>query len=271
MIADEAEASIIDSNTGKAIFQAVAMGNIWVELSASGSSAHGPALRIRNVSLTHPQVKAQLQAEAARGSRANAEAATVAGEAKRKLGGESRAKAGLHRSQHNTDGAADNASASSVQQSTDGDASTGTTRDEVVKHEADSRADAIRIQHKKAAVMHPSSIAAVLASTTFPDDGEGDPKLDAHVASTGTQHELTCIQTQSCIQLINHSILPGVSAMQAVNGKRACTLWEAQLRLGKLAAKLNASFTTSERMHRLQEKLHTASLQVAELQRGLVC
>lgn len=38
------------------------MDSIWVELAASGSTAHGPSLRIRLVSDQHPAVQAASQA-----------------------------------------------------------------------------------------------------------------------------------------------------------------------------------------------------------------
>ncbi len=44
------------------MFKAQVMGRVWVELAASGSTAHGPRLRIRLVSDQHPAVQAASRA-----------------------------------------------------------------------------------------------------------------------------------------------------------------------------------------------------------------
>ena len=57
MSADNNQATIVNTRTGQRLFQANPMDNVWVELSAGGSAAHGPALRIRLVSEQHSAVQ----------------------------------------------------------------------------------------------------------------------------------------------------------------------------------------------------------------------
>ena len=230
------------------------MSKVWVELSASGSAAHGPALRIRLVSPQHPQVRGQVQnSKAADSSNAGSASRTQLHLIER-LSATAGERHGQIVNKHGADVLAKQ-------------------KEEAVGRRDKYRPEAGRHQHRHNIPAEPSNIAAVLASSRLCDVGGAVLSQEAALAhvSADIQQDLAGVQQPGCKQLISHTILPGVVHSEGVDGKPVHALWNAQVRLGKLAAKLNATFTMSERRHRLQEKVQLASFRVAELQKGLLC
>lgn len=234
------------------------MSKVWVELSASGSAAHGPALRLRLVSLQHPQVRGQVQNSKASDS------------SKAQLHHTERALATARGERHAQSMPGHGADVlAKAKQETAGTSGRDTSAEEVIGTRNKDRPGAGRHQHRHHVPAEPSSIPAVLAASHLFDDGEALSHQEA--ASADVKQDLAGVQEPGCRQLISHTTLPGVVQSKGPHDKEIYTLWRAQVRLGKVAAKLNATFTMSERKQRLQGKFQLASLQVAELQKGLLC
>ena len=305
MHADDSQASIIEDKTGQAVLQTKAMANLWVELSASGSTAHGPALRIRLVSDHHPQLHSRQSASVAKTS-------PVAASASHRLGGRSAsmAEAGMQKgsmaghampagsndssrrgvtpAQHDSHAVPAGSNDSHAMPAGSNDSAgqgvrpaqhgsgvlQGTAKDTaktVGGQQKEGLPKDSRQRHKKHIKAEHTSIAAVLASTVPCAEGEAGVEqrnlkhgmADVHA---DVQQDLMHAEASGKQQLLGCDLLPSPVQGHASDVGYVCSLWQAQLRLGKLAARVNASLTSSERMSRLQIKLQASCLQIAQLQ-----
>lgn len=283
MIADDGSASIVEDNTGDVVFEATVMGNIWVELSASGSTAHGPALRIRTVSNRHPQLlelkraeqrtqqknlhqKGQVKLTAAlppsmhKSSRGRAAAAGKGVQKQSTAGHAEPVEHGVGEAAAKTSGHTSMSSEAPHSRTSGNAHARGISQEQgkPVQRKSQKKANALE-EH--------DSIAAVLASRFIPDRDRGESELDVGLVSAHDQQHLA--QAAAKPQLISCDMFPIIDQSFISNPQSVCDLWQAQLRLGKLAAKVEASLTSSERIHRLQTKLQASCVQVAKVQQGL--
>lgn len=281
-LADDVEAAIVEDKTGEAVFHTAAMANVWVELSASGSTAHGPALRIRLVSDQHPQLAKRKQAE---GLKSKPVLASAKGMQKHSKGSacvnvdssgfHMQSPAGAAWPAGVQAGAAVQAT-SSVDSKTMHNNAIGRADDQESK-KGEGRPAASKQQHRRAANRELGTIAAVLASNSVFEESELSLAglnlgCNTAIASADVHQDLVHAQASADQQLVSCKTLPVViellegHAVNAANCTRASGVWQAQLRLGKVKAKVNASLTLSTRMSRLQTKLHASSRLIADLQ-----
>ncbi|DBA71011.1 TPA: hypothetical protein ACH3X2_011442 [Trebouxia sp. C0005] len=246
-------ASIVNVASGQVTFKAEPMDKVWVELAASGSTAHGPTLRIRLVSAHHPAVQAVSQA---------VQAASEADYAQRAQRAES------------VPGGQPTAEASGDQQGGESLAGRGQTpQGSSVKGKEDSADRQLpgAAEQQKAgrrgrkAAAEATTIAAVLAF-------HGDLHSNQHMGGLddcASDTDVSAYAMQCCpAQLANYEACPGVE-LSAETDKASLlhTLWLSQLRAGKLLARANAAVTDSQRMTRLQTRLKQLSVETMHLQR----
>ena len=303
--ADDSQASIIEDKTGQAVLRTKAMGNLWVELSASGSTAHGPALRIQLVSDHHPQLHSRQSASIAKTSSV---APSASYSHSRRSG--SMAEAGMQKgsmaahampaganeitgrgvipAQHDSHamparsndshampaGSNDSSGPGLLPAQHDSGVLQGTAKD-IAELVGDQQRTGLpkdsRHRHKKHMKAEHSSIAAVLASTVLCDEfgdsvEQANPKHGMADVHADVQQDLMHAEASGKQQLLGCDVLPSPTQGHVSDVGYMCSLWQAQLRLGKLAARVNASLTSSERMSRLQTKLQASCLQIAQLQ-----
>lgn len=278
-LADDVEAAIVEDKTGEAVFQIAAMANVWVELSGSGSTAHGPALRIRLVSDQHPQLAERKQAE---GPTSKPVLASAKGMQKHSKGS---ACVNIDSSGFHMQSPAGAAWPAGVQAGAAVQA-TSSVDSKAMHNNAIGRADAqegkkgegrsaaSKQQHRRAANRKLGTIAAVLASNFVFEESKLSLAglnlgCNTAIASADVRQDLVHAQASADQQLVSCKALPVViegHTVNAANCTRASGVWQAQLRLGKVKAKVNASLTLSTRMSRLQTKLHASSRLIADLQ-----
>lgn len=317
MPADDSQAFIIEDKTGQAVLRTKAMGNLWVELSASGSTAHGPALRIRLVSDHHPQLRSRQSASVARTnpsvasashrhsrrSESMAEAGMQKGSMARHAmpaGSNDSSGRGVTPAQHDSHavpagsndshampaGSNDNHAMPAGSNNGSGGGMIPVQHDSVLqggvlqgtaKDAAELAGDQQRTglpkdsrqRHQKHRKAEHTSIASVLAATFFCDEGEAgveERHLKLGDVHADVQQDLMHAEAPGKQQLLGCDMLPSPTLGHFPDVGYGCSLWQAQLRLGKLAARVNASLTSSERMSRLQTKLQASCLQIAQLQ-----
>ena len=281
-LADDVEAAMVEDKTGEAVFQTAAMANVWVELSASGSTAHGPALRIRLVSEQHPQLAERKQAEGLTSKPVLASAKGMQKHSKGtpcvnidSSGFHMRSPAGAAWPAAVQAGAAVQAT-SSVDSKTMHNNAIGRA-DAQESKKGEGRSAASKQQHRRAANRELGTIAAVLASSFVFDESELSLAglhlgCNTAIASADVHQDLVHAQASADQQLVSCTALPVVTDRHAVNAAN-CTgasgVWQAQLRLGKVKAKVDASLTSSDRMNRLQTKLQAYSISGDSLQTGM--
>lgn len=251
--AGENTASIVNISSGQQVFKAHAMDSIWVELAASGSTAHGPSLRIRLVSDQHPAVQAASQAVQAASEADCAERAQRAERAvKLPLAQATTPQQGGAMSKQTERSEADLFKRQS--QATDGQAPG-----------ASGHAKASRTGKKHAA--EPTSIAAVLASHSQLHDQNNDhTELRAYDQDTSAEVQ------HGPAQLISCDAFPRVDlSAQTDKVDMMHALWQIQLKASKFSARADAalSLTSSQRMTRLQKKAQKLSMQVFDLRSQL--
>ena len=267
-LADDAEATIVEEKTGEVVFQVAAMASVWVELSASGSAAHGPALHICLVSDQYPQLAERKQAE---GPRFKPIVASAKGKQKHSTG-----KVGNHGTRIEMQSKACHAAPAGalVQAMSDVDSEalhnhTDTGASPQESRNGERKPAASKIQHKKHANDDLSTIAAVLASSFVSEEDRVPQEImsldhNQTIASIDVQQDLVHAHASGHQPLVSCKALPSVTDIHVFDaGSCACAVWQAQLRLGKINARVNASLSTSEHMNRVQSKMQAVTLLTA--------
>ena len=275
-IIGESSVSIVHMTSDEELFKAHTMDNIWVELAANSSAAHGPTLRIRLASAQHPAVQAA-SIKAAYTPKADwHEETTSIGSpllsSRQPAHQLSEVSGSRHQKPQAYDdlGIADKKAASGKQMLSGIMKHEGTVQDVLGQKPDFLRLEKPKLDRKaKKAEPELKSITAVLNAMDLSmchDSTQTAGMIPA--TEQGTSDEAG----QHPVQLVSCSACPCVELVTSADRRTSLqAFWQLQLQHSKMSARADRAlcFASSDRMARLQTKMNDLSLEMRHVRKQL--